>query len=255
MKAFDVLKIMFIGLLIMSQFARNKDESSPEGTSCLLTRITKPGGETGGTITHIIEYNNQRKPVRFYEADNPFNYVSIEWDGDQLTKVTKYLNNALSNIYTYTRNGDTLNVLIETFYKSSYFEKIVYTLDENERPIKEQWYWKNSDGDWESGNYFLYFWENDNLVRSEQWFTDKIYTKTYEYDNKNNAYASLGLFYGVEAFSRSNIVKEIIEYNNGGTADITTFEYIYNEEAFPIKLTKTFSNNTTEDISFEYKCN
>jgi len=254
MKTFKNLSVLFFVGLLLFAWSCNNDEANPDGPACLLTRITEPGGETGGTISHIIEYNGQRKPARFYDADNPMNYIAIEWQGDDLKKVTKYENNALSKIYTYERNVDTISVLVENFYKSSYFEKFVYTLDGNNHPIKEQWYWQNNDGSWEPSNYYIYTWENDNLIKSEYWLTDKVYTKTYEYDNKNNTYQSLGLFYDVEALSNNNIAKETIQYE-GGSADVTTYEYLYNENAYPYKLTKTFSNNTTEEISFEYDCN
>ncbi len=255
MKTSKFLLSRFFIVFLIFLFSCNKDNIKPDGTACLLTRITEPVGETGGTYSYIIEYNENHKPVRYYEAENTNNYTAINYANNQIDNVIKYQDGALSAKYTYDWASDSLSILVQNFYKAGYFEKIVYQFDENGFPKTEQWYWQNTDGSWQKGNYFVYQWENNNLIQSEYWLTDKVYTKTFEYDNKFNVYGSLGWFYGIETLSKNNIIKETITYNQGGTPDVTEYTYQYNETGYPYNLTKTYSNNTTEEISFEYSCN
>lgn len=233
----------------------NKDNTDPNGAACLLNRITKPAGETGGTISYIIEYNESRKPIRYYEAENTNNYTAINYVDNQIDNIVKYENGVLTTKYSYDWTNDSISILVENVYKSAYFEKIVFTLDDKGLPIKELRYWQDTDGSWQKASYFVYEWENDNLVQSEYWLTDKVYTKTFDYDNYKNVYESLGWFNGIESLSKNNIIKETITYNQNGAPDVTEYSYLYNEHAYPYKLTKKFSNNTTEEISFEYSCN
>ncbi len=250
----NILIYLFIASFLFL-ISCNKDNVNPTGAGCLLTRITKPAGETGGTVSYIIEYNENRKPIRYYEAENTNNYTAITYLDNRIDNVIKYENGVLSTKYSYDWTNDSVSVLIENFYKASYFEKIVYKLDKNGFPLNEQWYWQDTEGAWQKGNYFVYRWENDNLVQSEYWLTDKVYTKTFDYDNKNNVYGALGWFYGIESLSKNNILKETITYSQNGVPDVTEYTYEYNENAYPYKLSKKFSNNTNEEISFEYSCN
>ncbi|MCF6240080.1 MAG: hypothetical protein L3J74_01895 [Bacteroidales bacterium] len=249
-----IIKSLFVVFLI-TLISCNKDKVNPDGSVCLLTRITKPEGETGGTISYIIEYNENKKPIRYYEAENTNNYTSINYVDNQIDNVIKYQNGTLSAKYTYDWTSDSVSILVQNFYKAAYFEKIVYQLDENGLPKIGQWYWQNTDGTWQKAYHFVYQWENNNLVQSEYWLTDKVYTKIFEYDDKFNVYESLSWFYGIETLSKNNIVKETITYNQGGTPDVTEYSYQYNEKGYPYSLSKKYSNNSTEEISFEYFCN
>ncbi len=254
----STIKNIFMFLLILTMgiiSSCDKNNTKPEGSACLLTRITKPGGETGGTISYIIEYNEQRKPIRYYEAENTGNYTSIEYTNNNLFKVTEYLDGVLNKTYTYQWYKDSIVVMIESFFKTSSLEKMVYTINSDQRLLKEQWYWQDSNGNWQKGNYYLYTWGNNNLVKVEHWLSDKVYTNTYEYDNRINAYESLGLFFDVQALSLNNVTKETIDYENGSAPDVIEYSYEYNENAYPYKKSIKYSNGTLEEISFEYNCN
>ncbi|MEN8123043.1 MAG: hypothetical protein ABFS35_22080, partial [Bacteroidota bacterium] len=88
--------------------------------------------------------------------------------------------------------------------------------------------------------------------------TDAISSTTiYEYDDKNNAFASLGLVVNYHGLNKNNMTKEIYTYE-GGEPETFNYSYEYNDKGFPTKMTETYTSGEitdTEVTLFEYDCN
>ena len=83
----------------------------------------------------------------------------------------------------------------------------------------------------------------------------KSSTTVYEYDDKNNAFASLGLIWGI--ITKNNETKKV-ETSTDGRFLTGSYVYEYNDKGFPTKITDTYTNNGPVDsgvILLEYDCN
>ena len=284
------ITVLMASLLIFAS-ACNKDDNNPIDYTeflgdCLLTKITWVDDSGNEVIT--VQYDDNRRVVRFDMVGEPY-YGTFEYNTDgKLSKELVYENNELLLRSTFTWISNSATVMIEYKNESGEWvevEKERFEFDADGQIIKLQGF-DESNGVWEEGGYELFTWANGNITKSEEWdignkkrifetrFLNKVRmherentllkstmdtkysTTVYEYDNQNNAYASLGLFWGI--ITRNNEIKSVETASDGFTWT-SNHVYEYNDKGFPTKITGTYSNSNgpvdSGVILLEYDCN
>lgn len=272
---YPLIAIVFI-LFVINSCKKDNYGTADNYNACLLTKIAWTDLETGNEQTIEFEYNSHRKPVKIiYNFGWPYS-ETIKYGENEKISATMKLRD--STVFTWTDSSLTKDTYQEEQFgwPDDAIYKTVYDLDTEGYIVKCQ-----SNNLFEAGYYELYAWEYGNIYKKEKWApsfnigfgdssmiyklfrqarintplkyeTDTIYTcYTYEYDNKKNAFSSLGILWGSRGTNKNNITKMVSISSNGNTST-DNIKYEYNEKGFPIKSQGGSFNEVTH---FEYDCN
>lgn len=271
--------INFIFILLISLFfaaCDKKDNANPDLPECKLTKETFVNGNEQSTVAYT--YDDHERLIKIVSSDGDY-MVSIDiiYDengriiklegsdgGDQFIGECTWDNNVWSTLFKI-KEGDEW---IETEWKP------VVKLDDNNRILEYLDYEKNDTGAFELFAKSVYTWTGDNISsevftvysttkrtsrsifkrKNKQYPANYSYTTNYTYDDKNNAFASVGfmnIIWNELPVTKNNIIKE----EESGSQNSYTYEYTYeyNDKDFPVKSSSP--SDAESYIQFEYDCN
>lgn len=213
-----------------------------------------PGDNDFSTIT----YDGNKILTASYTASDKEVYT---YTGDVITKIEDFAqegNISSKNEITYEGGKVKIDVLTEIAPNVTYISKRVYTYNTNGtisfvnysvNPItKEET--KKSDG--------VLIYQNGNLINKIETYDSYSYTKTYEYDTKNNPFKNiLGFNLLIDhetSASLNNVTKltTVYKYGEDSTTNIFNSVYEYNEKGYPTKQTQTDSSQDDEITEYTY---
>ncbi len=272
--------INFIFILLISVFFASCDKNentNPNLPECKLTKATFVNGNNQSSVTY--SYDEQERLVKIVESDDDYSLsIDIIYDengkiiklegsdnGDQFIGECTWDNNVWSIVFKL-KEGDGW---IETEWKP------VVKFDDNNRAIEYMDYEKNDTGAFELFTKSVYTWVDDNISsevftvysstkrssrsifnrKNKQYPTNDSYTINYTYDDKNNAFASIGIMniiWNELPITKNNIIKE--EKSGSQSANNVEYSYEYSDKDFPVK---SISSNMESGayVQFEYDCN
>ena len=276
--------VIFIALTSCEKDDNNGGDNNK--AACLLTKATWSNSEDNRTESLTFKYDSNNRCIKVESNDFALN---IEYNSNY--KVSKISSSDYESAFTWT--ASTLTKISkykegEDWIASNY--KIVYNLDADGKVTKEQYYNKQEDSSWiASDRYYKYTWLGGNLVQQECWNTDdsskknksllfnklfgitktntlksvndKIdYTVNYEFDDKHNAFSSVGMSWdvGIEIEAPGQVTKNNVKKASSGDSYVI-YTYEYNDNGFPTKVSHidgTESGGTaTYTTVYEYNCN
>ena len=184
-----------------------------------------------GTVNQEFSYSNGRLIKHYFRDEGTFEYA---YDNQgRLSKKTRTLNGEQT-----TTEYQYINNTIKTIYKD-----------------------RNNSRDLES----TYHFSNGNLIREE----DNQGTIVYEYDDKNNWQYKNNLAITTSSafsdpfdaiFSKNNVVKITARGSQGEVRPgelsyentTVTFQYEYNSDGYPTKITQTKNGTVQKVIEYQY---
>lgn len=242
-KIFYLLSITFLMLQSCSSEEDNTDDgNSPTDVSSAMfvkTIITKP--INGDIDTSIITYDGN-KIVSMENTDGDYAYnIHFTYTGDLITKTEQ--SNGEVVIYTYENNKVMTSTTIHPGENGTTSEiKKVYTHNDDGTISYTTSYFDEKT----NAETFLlpgkFTFNNNNLVKSEEFYNSTIYTSAIEYDTKKNPFRNvlgLNLLPAEEPqiISSNNIIKWTSSQTVSGTMiefSITSYTYTYDENGLPI---------------------
>ncbi|MCF6241448.1 MAG: hypothetical protein L3J74_08910 [Bacteroidales bacterium] len=272
------INLIFILLISVFFSSCDKDENvDPDLPACKLTKETFVVGNDQSSVTYT--YDDSGRLIKLVEKDGAYS-LSLNFNYNEKGQIIEiygidndvefkgtctWENNLWSTVFTM-KDGDNW---IETEWKP------VVKFNDSNQIIEYMDYEKNQTGAFELYRKDVYTWENGNITstavtiystakrvtrkilkrKNKQFLADYSYTTTYTYDDKNNAYASVGIMnviWNELPVTKNNVIKE--EMNSAQGFNTIEYTYEYNDKVFPVKLT---SSNMDEGnyIEFEYECN
>jgi hypothetical protein len=285
MKSINKLIAVFcLGLLV---FTSACDKSNESETLTLLSKITYLDNSLTDEVV-TFEYDSQNRLTLLTDLNGTSEYRShITYSSDG--KLFQQLN--IKNGIEIERTSFTFT---DTSVTEEYFDKNenniwiplgqkqVHYLNNDGQIVKEQNFYNYGIG-WEARDYNLLTWTNGNVAKYDSWqsgtrknsvlnllnrrlisqidnsglkstFDYKYLSVSLTYDDKNNPYSALGIIAGTDGFIRNNVTKET--FSKEGQADsIVNYNYEYDDNNYPIKITVTWEINgtiITETALFEY---
>ena len=262
----NILKLAVIALAVLVSSCGKSDENNNyqggDDSSLILGNIYNANSSIGKHFPKKMIQNEGRGNKTIFEVSNgkvtKIGSFLCEYEGNLLKKIKHsdgsttereyfYSNGKISK--AYFRNEGTWDYSYDSKKRLS---KKIRTLPDGRQEITEyQYIDDNTVKTITNGQEYIYTFANGNLVREET----PNNTITYQYDNKNNwRYANkfslvidgpLATFLGTD-YSKNNLTKVVISGNYG--SDQVTFEYEYNSEGYPTKVTD--SRGTV--IQYEY---
>lgn len=196
----------------------------------------------------IYSYNERRQieKIEYYSASDVntvIRYSEIEYNVEsKITKITNFDDvdgrYELESYDVFSYDANNMLIKVEYFGGTGELE-LHFTFEEYDA----------------EGNFLaVKFYDYENGVAEFR------SVREYTYDDKPNAYLSLGGFvYGYDAFSATpnNIIK-VTETDGSGnpTGDGYTRTFDYNENGFPVKLTDEYDNSPGNQyfVFYEYNC-
>ena len=242
---------------------KNKSNTDNLGSSGYLSKIQSDIGFT------TLIYNDYNVFIKSKWKDNSGDSSSILFEynfSSKLIKSTEIIDNEEISRQNYIWYKDSIIQTFEfedengdwvDYLNPSYHFKTIYRLNEYGNVIKKERF-KELNNNWDLINYYIYEWDNDNIVKSEFWNYEELnYTNIYEYDKKNNPYLVYGIFTDiVKGMCENNMIKRTFKNEISATSKNYNFEFEYNEINYPIKVisfyTNTVGETVEEEINFEY---
>ncbi len=213
-----------------------------------------PGDNDLSTIT----YNGNKIVTAGYTANDKEVYT---YTGDVITKIEDFAeegNISSINELTYESGKLKTDVLTEIASDRTYISKRVYTYNTNgtisfvnyavDPTTKVET--KSSEG--------VLTYTNGNLTKKTEIFETYLYTKTYEYDAKNNPFKNiLGFNLLIDhetSASLNNVTKLTTVYTRGEeiTTNIFNSVYEYDAKGYPTKQTQTDDSDNDEITEYTY---
>lgn len=262
----SILKLAVIALAVLVSSCGKSDENNNyqggDDSSLILGNVYNANSSIGKHFPKkMIQNEDRRGNKTIFEVSNgkvtKIGSFLCEYEGNLLKKI-KYSDGTTEREFFYS-NGKISKVYWrdEGTWDYSYdskkrLSKEIRTLPKGRQEITEyQYIDDNTVKTITNGQEYIYTFANGNLVREET----PNNTITYQYDNKNNwRYANkfslvidgpLATFLGTD-YSKNNLTKVVTSGNYG--KDEVTFEYEYNSEGYPTKVTD--SRGTV--IQYEY---
>lgn len=263
----SILKLAVIASAVLVSSCGKSDENNNyqggDDSSLILGNVYNANSSVGKHFPKkMIQNEDRRGNETIFEVSNgkvtKIGSFLCEYEGNLLKKIKHsdgsttereyfYSNGKISK--AYFRNEGTWDYSYDSKKRLS---KKIRTLPDGRQEITEyQYIDDNTVKTITNGQEYIYTFANGNLVREET----PNNTITYQYDNKNNwRYANkfslvidgpLATFLGTD-YSKNNLTKVVISGNYG--SDQVTFEYEYNSEGYPTKVTD--SRGTV--IQYEY---
>jgi len=249
--------LCFFGALALILSSCSSDENR---TDAVLPKTVSykysdsPGDNDFSTIT----YDGNKILSASYTASDKEVYT---YTGDFITKIEDFAqegNISSKNEITYQDGKVKIDVLTEIAPTVTYISKRVYTYNTNgtisfvnysvDPTTKEET--KKSDG--------VLTYINGNLIKKIETFDSYSYTKTYQYDAKNNPFKNvLGFNLLIDhetSASLNNVTKltTLYKYGEDITTNIFNSVYQYNEKGYPTKQTQTDSSQDDEITEYTY---
>lgn len=279
------LAIVFIGLTLNSCVKDPEDLDTELDLSCLLTYYS------GDVWSYNFYYDNQKRlnSVTYYYDGTQSTYETTQYSGGQVSQMTKYQNGSPTFYEEYTfGNNLTVEYYTTDEFGNWYLEdRYIYTYFSSGLIKQRDWYHDTNDGNGlRQYGYRKYTWSNNNISKREYWFSNKkianidrinkydpieymdrnlksttdelSYTATFQYDSKNNAFASIGLFFLDTPLTKNNVTRATYNYNDG-RVNRSVFTYSYNADGFPDYRTEVYTPDGEEPQNYEnyfsYQCN
>lgn len=265
MKSILKLAVMVSAVLVSScgKSDENNNYQGGDDSSLILGNVYNANSSVGKHFPKkMIQNEDRRGNETIFEVSNgkvtKIGSFLCEYEGNLLKKI-KYSNGTTEREYFYS-NGKISKVYWEdegtwdySYDSKKRLAKEIRTLPNGRQEITEyQYIDDNTVKTITNGQESTYIFANGNLVREET----PNNTITYQYDNKNNwRYANkfslvidgpLATFLDPSYSSKNNVTKVVTSGNYG--SDQVTFEYEYNSEGYPTKVTD--SRGTV--IQYEY---
>jgi major membrane immunogen (membrane-anchored lipoprotein) len=234
--------------------------SDENGSDTILPTIVsyKYSDSPGDNDLSTIKYNGNKIVTAGYTSNDKEVYT---YTGDVITKIEDFAqegNISSINEFTYESGKLKADVLTEIASDRTYISKRVYTYNTNgtisfvnysvDPTTKEET--KKSDG--------VLTYVNGNLISKIETFDSYSYTKTYQYDAKNNPFKNIlgfNLLIDHETnASLNNVTKltTLYKYGEDITTNIFNSVYQYNEKGYPTKQTQTDSSQSDEITEYTY---
>jgi hypothetical protein len=199
----------------------------------------------GMTISEL-EYDDNKYVIKEYQYNREPNVFDIhilyQYQKGKISEIQLFKKNKLSSIELFNYSADdNVNII----------ERIVYDkneLVESNRLLELHYdinnklqtcFYLDSTGN-QTGNKIEYYWENNNLIKIQEYNGNAIYVWEYEYDNKLNPYLKIGIpdypeFWWVwypTFLSQNNYIKRTIKELDYETLEeisntVTEYEYTY----------------------------
>lgn len=277
------LVIGLVVVLVFTSCVKEKDrEPFVAEPTCRLTY------KAGDDYSYYLSYDEEKRLTSVTYTDNNGANNVYSASGYTDYKVSGYNATTYGNPFFYETYSWASRELVVNYYSlndyNEFFleDQYVYTLNSSGQATRRDWFQDSGYGLQHVG-YRLYTWSNNNIIKWEYWFVNKkqafdpkpihdgfapkerlkstddsrSYTVTFEYDNKPNAEASVGLFWLDPTFSRNNVTRAVYSYSDGTTAT-SEIEYNYNYEGYPDYSYESFIdknyNQYYYNTYYSYEC-
>jgi len=246
------LKWIFLCALSILFFACNSDDATTE-TSTTVTAAKLLSVERTASNSLDIEL----KIAYDYENDHVQRLSSTEFSGNSVFSdeaLFVYANNELQSV-----NGFLIEYGTDTFTLTTDFDREVYHFNGNKLNKVEVFDRLGTDFMLEDIIYYTYDNQgNTSRIDIHNGQDMLINYVTGEYDSNPTPFSSINnpinwLIYNEYADGNSNNVVNYKTYDaSSNLIEMTTFEYTYNDNGFPVerKETSTISNDT--EVVYEY---
>lgn len=249
--------LCLVGALSLILTSCSSDEN---GTDLVLPKIVSykysdyPGDNDSATIT----YDGNKIVSAGYTSTDKEVYT---YTGDFITKIEDFAeegNIGSRHEITYEEGKLKIDVMTEMSSDRTYISKRIYTYNTNgtisfinysvDPTTKEET--KKSEG--------VLTYSNGNLTKKTESYDLYSYTRTYEFDAKNNPYKNIlgyNLLIDFEtSASLNNVTKLTTVYNReeGIITNIFNTVYEYNEKGYPTKQTEKDDSGKDEITEYTY---
>jgi len=278
------LLILILFVTLTSCVKDPEDKSVEQDLSCLLTEYI------GNDWQYYFSYDQKDRLERvLYDSDNgSYSYEVTDYTDGKVSQIV-LINDGYESFYEQYYFG-TNELTVEYYSKDGienwYLEdRYEYTYDSQGQVKKRDWYYDANDGyGLNLIGYRKYTWRSGNIIKREYWYSNKksakldrqnlfdpyepkhhlkstndeiSYTANFEYDNKPNAKASIGLFWLDVTFSANNITKATYTYNDG-SINVSNISYSYQANGFPEYSTEAYKAEGENTVYYEnfyhYQC-
>ena len=233
---------------------------SENGSDVILPKTVsyKYSDSPGDDDFATMSYAGNKIVTAGYTANDKEVYT---YTGDLITKIEDFAeegNISSRNEITYENGKLKIDVLTEIAPTVTYISKRVYTYNTNgtisfvnysvDPTTKVET--KSSEG--------VLTYTNGNLTKKTEVFDSYSYTKTYEYDAKNNPFKNiLGFNLLIDhetSASLNNVTKLTTVYTRGEeiTTNIFNSVYEYDAKGYPTKQTQTDDSDNDEITEYTY---
>lgn len=251
-------KLCLFGLLALMLGSCYNESSSANETNVVLPKsvIYEYSSSPGDNDVVSISYVGNKIVSAGYTQNDKQVYT---YTGDFITKIEDFAeegNISSTNEFTYENGKLKIDLLTEIGIQT-YVSKSVYTYNTN-GTISFITYSVDSNGIETKKSEGVLTYLDGNLTQKTEVYQGSSYTKTYEYDVKNNPFKNIlgyNLLIDSETSTSLNNVTKLtyVSISNGNTTT-TIFNsfYEYNEKDYPVKQTQTNSSNNDEITEYTY---
>ncbi|RPH32918.1 MAG: hypothetical protein EHM93_06980 [Bacteroidales bacterium] len=272
-----------------------KDKETEGNPSGLIKSITFIDPEEIYKASYEYDSQNRVEKINFYEDNGPNGYNTVTYNSDGTIKIVEEFDSAEfkvgKTVFSYTEN----QVTMYSYY--DWYEESKEVIDYNANKLIEKYkYYEKYSTAWSLEESSIYEWSNNNISKETSYFTvqkknnpskrihkalilkaltgknpsrfvgtkltsDICYTKTFQYDTKNNPMwdfnaAAYTRPTGMIMVSKNNAISnEKIYPSFPSEIESETFVYKYNENNFPtsISILSSYSTNKTKSIDYDYR--
>ena len=208
-----------------------------------LTTIDRSDGSLG-----LFVYGDPEMKYVREEADKNFTYYINYPVGTDRTRGT--INQLPLDLGSSSFTSTTYNLFESKFFKSGNSENVLisYSIDANKRI--QSYFKRINSGNGQQADEFQYTGDNISFGRFTQAAGRFIQNVTFEYDGKSNPFFGLPDpdILETRRYSRNNVTISTIT-NFGYTNPITNYQYEYNQQGLPTKITVK-NNQGPDEVGF-----
>ena len=248
--------LCLFGALTLVLVSCSSDDENSENLILPKTVTYKYSDAEGDNDKAVVLYNGNKIVSASYSVSDKEVYTYI---GDFITKIEDFAsegNISSTNEFTYENGKLKIDLLTEISGDHTYISKTVYTHN-NDGTISYVTYSDINTTDENKTSEGVLTYSNGNLVKkTNNYEGGSSYSKTYEYDTKNNPFKNV-LGYNLlidydTTVNLNNVTKMTNVYDNGGaggSTNVFTYTYEYNDMGYPVKQVETNLLNDGEDTT------
>ncbi|WP_210463964.1 hypothetical protein [Rufibacter roseolus] len=274
MKFPKLLPVLFAASLFIMGSCTDDEETSPIDNikACKAVKITDEDGVTSVTYANdkISSFTNGEfgtVNVQYHssgsKAGKPSKMVFMNGDqGDGSMEYTYDDQGKLTGTMLSGEDMDGMGMGSEIEYSGNRISKItrflVIPAEEGEDPVSFPMGWTTYQYD-AKGNVSKATEYYDNPATEEDESTSPSATTEYTYDAKNSPMAAFeALFIGLPTLnppSVNNVITEVRKEGSTVDKDMSyTNTFVFNDNGYPTKITRTTQNNDVTTVNVEYSC-
>lgn len=275
------ITLFLFSLIVIACSTDSSDDDGSFSAGKILKKVTKYNSGIAETET-FYEYNTDDNiskitSTNIYGAENITNFI---YDGGLLTSFIEESTDPFGDLTTetnsfYYESGLVVRICQDRIlpdgpssFDDPEVDRIDFDYDElGNVNLFTHYYPEDSasnscdDVDDIDSTEDLVYDSNGNTIRYENsnYFFTPTYL-TYTYENTNNPFSNIKpeTYRKLYGFSTVNNISEAIEYNSDSdeATGLINYDYEYNSEKFPTKLTRTYSTpggGISQTVIYEYE--